>query len=141
MIHTDVRLFEYVPDADAFIHLSVKRDVQIGSDEFKEIAKRGRLAAIINGTASGKSRIFGDIDSFESDSVVLTIKVNLTSGANRYEKAFAWLDAEFPSRTITQRDKLIRDFSGGSYEQIIYTITLREFDFLKFRLMFPYSSA
>ena len=142
MIATDVRLFEYVPDAGACIHLSITLELPIGDPKFVEIGARGRLAAIANGNSIGKTRIYGDISKFEYDRIVLEIRENIGSeDPQDYTKAFEWLAREFPAHTSTHADKVIKDFEGGAYTKRTHTIILNEVDALKFRLMFAYSSA
>ena len=138
----DVRLFEYVPDANAFIHLSKSVDVKVGTPEHIDVAKRGRIAAITNGNAIGKTRIYGDLTLFEYEKIVLEIRENIGSeNAPKYDQTFAWLNREFPSHTSSHIDKVIKDFEGGAYTKRTHTIILTEVDAMKFRLMFPCSSA
>jgi hypothetical protein len=142
MNFTDVKLFEFVPDAGSFILLSTKVDLPIGDPRLADIAKRGRLAEITNGNSIGKTRIYGDPSQFRYDHIILEIRENIGSENQLdYTNVFVWLANEFPNHTASHIDKVIKDFEGGAYTKRTHTIILNEVDALKFRLMFSYSSA
>jgi hypothetical protein len=139
----DVRLFEFIPDAQAFIHLSVTLDLPIGDPRITEVGKRGREASILQGNSIGRTRIFGDLSKFEYDKIVLEIRENLgTDKTLNYEPLFLWLEREFPNLVASSVDKTMRSIDGGpSFIKRTHTVILREVDALKFRLMFSCSSA
>lgn len=143
MNFTDVRLFEFIPDAQAFIHLSVTEDLQIGDPRITEISKRGRLAAITSGNATGRTRIYGDLSKFEYEKIVLEIRENLgTDRPLNYEPLFLWLEREFPGLVASSVNKTMRSIdNGSSFIKRTHTIILSEVDAIKFRLMFPCSLA
>lgn len=139
----DVRLFEFIPDAQAFIHLSMTHDLPIGDPRITEIGKRGREAGILQGNSIGRTRIYGNIEKFEYDKIVLEVRENIgTDKPLNYEPLFLWLEREFPSLVASTVDKTKRSIDGGpSFIKRTHTIILTEVDAIKFRLMFPCSSA
>lgn len=142
MNFVDVLLFEFIPDAGAFIHLSVTHDLPTGDPKITEIAKRGRLAAITNGNSIGRTRIYGDPSKFAYDTIILEIRENIGSEkALNYDQAFAWLKREFPNHTSSFKDQVIKDFEGRAYTKRRHDIILTEVDAIKFRLMFSCSAA
>lgn len=142
MNFTDVRLFEFIPDADAFIHLSVTIDLPIGDPRIAEMGKRGRAASILSGNSIGRTRIYGDPSKFLYDNIFLEVRENIGGDKQLdYTKVFEWLTNEFPSHTKYFTDKVIKDFEGRAYTKRTHTITLADVDALKFRLMFSCSTS
>jgi hypothetical protein len=139
----DVRLFEFIPDAQAFIHLSTTQDLPIGDPRITELGKRGREASILQGNSIGRTRIYGNIEKFEYQKIVLEVRENIgTDKPLNYEPLFLWLEREFPSLVASSVDKTMRSTDGGpSWIKRTHTIILTDVDAMKFRLMFPCSPA
>ena len=123
----DVRLFEFIPDAQAFIHLSMTHDLPIGDPRITDIGKRGREASILQGNSIGRTRIYGNIEKFEYQKIVLEVRENIgTDKPLNYEPLFLWLEREFPSLVASSVDKTMRSIelvvnemtNNGSVEMV-----------------------